>query len=221
MAANLKAELKDVESVMQFYRMHTDKPMWVVYSGVSMTNVCYDYINADQPDEGDTTLNELLDLLKKDPSNTNVYTLQLVDSFREFEKGGITKREYTGKAMRFQLNQPQPYNVNNQPIIIKDDRGNIVPTGSSGEVVELLKIMLQEQKEENNKLRELLEQREEETEDEQEEDTQIGATPELTTNEKIIGVVTKLAEREEVQEAIAGILVGAQKWFNKKVLKDE
>jgi hypothetical protein len=222
MAANLKAELKDVESVMQFYKMHTDKCMWAIYSGVSMNLRLYDYVDESQPEAGEEMLHELLLLLNKDVTNTNVYTLQLVDSWKEYDNKGVIDRKFSGKAMRFQLHQPAPYGSNNnQPIIIKDERGNVLPTGNGGEVVELLKMMLQEQKEENNRLRELIENNQDPEEEQEEETEAIGATPELTTNEKIIGVVTKLAEREEVQEAIAGLLVGAQKWFNTKVLKNE
>jgi hypothetical protein len=105
MAANHKAELKNVESVLAYYKLNNDFPLWSVYVGIS-TNVVpvFEYMDSEQPEHGEEILKNFLELLKSDVSNTNVYTIQLIDDISE-KKEGKEKRN-AGRSIRFQLNQP-------------------------------------------------------------------------------------------------------------------
>jgi hypothetical protein len=220
MAANYKAELKDVDSVMAFYNLHKTNQLFVIYAGVTMANIpLYYYTDKEAPEMAEDILRGCLDLINRDATNTNVYTIILVDDIIE-QKGKEPK--YTGKAMRFQLHQPQPYNSNNGKEIIFNNIPTL-PTSGENEVVFLLKNLLQEQKEENEKLRNLIEERlsndnnEEEEEEEEEEQIPIPKT----TGERIAGIAANMMERDEVQEAIAGLIINGQRWLTKKVFKIE
>ena len=223
MPPNSRPELTSIEEVMNFYDLHGEKICYVIYTGVMMRpdQVAFDYLDETQPDDAKEKLKQFLDLIKNREENTNIYTIQLVDSFKDKEtKNGIVKT-YTGKGLRFQLNQVQStFNQPNGGTIVVQSKNNPLPANNN-EMAAFLREMLEEQKEENRLLREQIEQRFEQLEDEEEdeEEDELLPPPPPTPKERLMGVLGSLAERDEVQEAIAGILVNGQKWLSKKVFK--
>ena len=223
MAANHKAELTEIEQVMKFYELHAEKALFVIYAGIGMqyNNICFDFLDEEQPENGAEYLRQFLELIKSRVDNTNVYTIQLVDGFKEVETKTGKQKVFTGRNLRFQLNQPAPYNAPSTKEIFYPNMPTL-PINENSEVTNLLKNLLEEQKKENERLKELLEQNNnydyfEDNEEEEEGEEQ--PTPPPTPKERVIGVISGLMERDEVQEAIAGILVSGQKWLTKKVFK--
>ena len=216
--AATKAELITVDQVMAFYEMHGNTVCFVIYAGISMKHeqICFDFLDYENPEEGEVMLRKFLDLIKSRTDNTNMYTIQLVDSFKEVDSKAGKIKVFTGRSMRFQLNQAQPYNEGSREIIIKNEQGQIIPQEGNSEVTQLLKQLLNEQKQENEKLRLLLEERENNSlpdyEEEEEEEEEI-----VTPQKRIMGVVANMLERDETQEAIAGILLSGQKWLTDKL----
>jgi hypothetical protein len=226
MAANQRAELGTIEQVMAFYEMHSDKPFYVIYAGVNLqpSMIIYEFFDEEQPEQGEEMLLKFLELIKSRPSNTSVYTLQLIDSFKIVDDKGLKVKKYVGRAIRFQLNEPMAYNNPNQSIskteiMFPNQIGNV----SDNELTKMLKMLLEEQKSENEKLRQLLSSNDTNNFDEEydeEDDEENEDEPEqqivLTPKERINKVIAGFVEREEVQEAIAGLVVnGANLLFNK------
>ena len=61
------------------------------------------------------------------------------------------------------------------------------------------------------------EEDEEEESDEDEEADEL--PPPQTVNQRIAGIAANMLERDEIQEAIAGLVINGQKWLQKKVFK--
>ncbi len=232
MGVNTKAELTKIEEVLAFYDLHKGSPCFCVYAGVSCKpeQVAFDYLDTEQPEEGREVLEEFLRLIKSRSDNNNVYTIQLVDEWKEVDVkggGGLKQKVYKGRSLRFQLNPNQAYFGGDYPkgndIVIRNETSGSIPQSGNNEVVDLLKMMLAEAKAENERLRlvieEKLDQREGLNYDDDDNDDDNGIV--LTPQEKILGTIGGILEREEVQEGIAGLLLGGQKWFNRQILKNE
>jgi len=230
MGVNTKAELTTIDQVLAFYDLHKDSPCFCVYAGVMCKpeQVAFDYLDTEQPEEGRAVLEEFLNLVKSRSDNNNQYTIQLVDEWKEVDvKGGqgLKQKIYKGKSLRFQLNPNQPYNgtfTNDRGEIIIKNETKPYEVKNDSEVINLLKQMLAEQKEENillkEKVDELLVSRNVENfddyDDEGEEEDII-----VTPKEKIMSGIGAILQREEVQEGIAGLLLVGKNWIESKLNK--
>jgi hypothetical protein len=221
-----KPELYNSESVINYYNA-SPFTMYRVYYGYKpdKTTCRYEYLNDDKG-EGEKILVEALQAIESNKQNTNVYTLELIKEIEK--KQGRDKeivKEIPAVCIAFQINNPlqvlgsfQRDNIPGQPVNIINPMQPATGDAYADRFIKMMQdqndLLKQELKELREKIEQLNEADDDDDDDDVEEVKQL-PLPE-TSEQKIIGALAGILQREEVQNAASAIIMGLATKFMKK-----
>lgn len=109
--ATARPELNSVDGVLNFYDLQgDDRPRFIIYAGhrISPDNCRYEY-NGEDKNTGSSELLAMCNAILSNPSNSNVYILQvLAEPIKPGKKQTVANRN-DSRSITFQLNNPMQY----------------------------------------------------------------------------------------------------------------